>query len=61
MLQARDHRIAERDKWMPQMSTLKICREEVGWRNPEANPITRLFKDEKVTKLVSPLLKDANI
>jgi hypothetical protein len=34
---------------------------KLGWRIPKAKPISRLFREERVTKVILQFLKDADI
>jgi hypothetical protein len=60
--QISDHLFKECDRWMPQIQRLwKDVRRKLGWRIPKTKPISRLFREERVTKMILQFLKDTDI
>jgi hypothetical protein len=60
--QTRDHSFKECDRWKSQIQLLwNNVGRKLGWRIPKAKPISRLFREERVTKVILQLLKDTDI
>jgi hypothetical protein len=60
--QTRDHLFKGCDRWKRQTQRLWTdVGRKLEWRSPKAKPMSRLFREERVTKVILQFLKDTDI